>query len=78
MADAVIYQLGGHERMTPEEALSLALREAGDFEDVLIVAVERDTKNLVIRSSAMTRAGAAFLAKKVELHAHGVLGDDDG
>ena len=68
-----VYQLGAHERMSVEEALAQALREANTYERVLIVATNSEEKNLVIRSSAMSREEAAWLAKSAELHAHGLL-----
>ena len=68
-----VYQLGAHERMTVEEALSQASREAGDYESVLIIAIDAETKVMIVRSSAMTREGAAWMARKAELHAHGLL-----
>lgn len=72
-----VYQLGAHERMTVEEALAQSTREADEYESVLIVAVEKETKNLIVRSSALTREAAAWLSKRAELHAHGILGEDE-
>ena len=66
-----LIQLSPHNNMSPEECLSICLREVDDLEDVIVVGY--DTKgDLVVRSSVMTRAEATFMLMKAVDHARGI------
>ena len=60
-----VVELGAHENMEPEQALSFCLREKWD--EVLIIGLQEG--QIVIRSSKMDRKDALWLSKQVELHA---------
>lgn len=61
MADDNVIELGARPNMTVDECLSLVHRQRHDYEDVMVVAIHKDDQRLVLRSSSMTRAFAAFL-----------------
>ena len=73
MAAAVV-ELGAHDNMTCEEALALASRE--EWDEVMIVGYHKGDPSLVVRSSAMKRRDAVWLAEFAKLHAMGVVSDD--
>jgi hypothetical protein len=66
-----VIELGGHMRMTVEEALKSCLR--ADLQEVMIMGYDADG-DLIIASSAMSRKDALWLAEKARQSA---LGDDD-
>lgn len=68
MAD--IFMLNPHERMTVQEALEYAAREHAEFEDVMVIAYDKDGE-LMVRSSAMSRAEAVFMLLAALDHARG-------
>lgn len=63
-----VIELGAHQNMSPEQALSFCLRE--NWDEVLIVGIQDG--QIAIRSSKMTCRDALYLAKQVELHALGL------
>lgn len=71
--DDNVVELGAHDKMTIKEALEFCLREAETYEDIVIIATEKDTDDIIIRSSGMARMNAAWLADKLRMWAHGLL-----
>lgn len=78
-----VYELGAHENMTVEEALTLCLREAQDSDededdiDTIIISYYPDG-DLRIRSSHMTNETANWILDKAKIHVMDVKqkGDD--
>jgi len=70
---AEIVQLNAHDSMTVEEALSQCLREGDSYENVIILATDKETGKTIVRSSGMERATAAWLCDEGKFHAHGRL-----
>jgi hypothetical protein len=64
---STVVDLGPHERMTPEQALSSASREA--WENVLICGFHVDSGEIIVRSSHMTREFALWIIEHAKLHA---------
>jgi hypothetical protein len=62
-----VIHLGPHSNMSPEQALAQASREQWD--EVIIVGYHRDSADLVVRSSHMTRRDALWIAEYLKLHA---------
>lgn len=56
-----VVALGPHTRMTVKDCLSLALREADDYEEVLVIAGSK-RGTIITRSSEMSRKDALWLA----------------
>jgi len=63
-----VVELGAHENMKPEQALSFCLRE--NWDEVLIIGLQEG--QIAIRSSKMDCRDALWLAKQVELNALGL------
>lgn len=59
MADSYI-QLAPHSSMTVEQAIGYLYRNQGEFRDVIAIGYNSDGE-IVIRSSEMSRAEAAFM-----------------
>lgn len=57
---AQVYQLDPHDRMTPDECLSLCGRELTDLQEVIVVGIDADG-DLVVRASGMARKDAVWL-----------------
>lgn len=56
-----VVRLPAHERMTPEECIAFCGAEAADNRHVLVVAEDKNGR-MVVRSSAMSRSTALWLA----------------
>lgn len=69
MADIV--HLGPHDRMTPEEALASAAQEP--WEKVIICGFHKDSGEIVVRSSHITREFSLWIAEHLKLHILGRL-----
>lgn len=67
---AEIIALGPHERMTAEECLEFCARTKSEFQDVIVVGYDAEGK-VMIRSSHMSRADAAFMLLAALDHARG-------
>jgi hypothetical protein len=63
--EAELVELGGHERMTVQEALGLVAREAPT--SVLIVFEDAEG-NFILRSSRMERKDSLWLIEKARDH----------
>lgn len=63
-----VLQLNPHVNMSVEDCLQFCARNSSDYEDVLVVGYDADG-DLIIRSSHMTRAEAAFMLMKALDHA---------
>jgi len=57
---AQVFQLNPHENMTPAECLSLAARNADDYQDVIVVGVDQDG-HVRLTSSHVSREFATFI-----------------
>lgn len=69
-----VAEIGAHDNMTPAQALALSLREAvADGWDSVLIITETPDGEIIIRSSGMPRASAAWLAEKTKLYAMGIL-----
>lgn len=64
-----IHQLNNKTKMSPIEALAMASRE--EWSDIIIIGYQND--EFVIKSSAMTRKDALWLAKQAELNILDIL-----
>ena len=69
---SAVFALPPHDRMTVEECLAHCHLTHADFREVLVVGVSNDGR-LMIRSSGMSRADAAFLLLHALDHAKGVM-----
>lgn len=58
---ASVIQLNAHENMTPEQCLSYAARNAEDYDDVIIVGVDKISGQVILNSSHMSREFAVFI-----------------
>lgn len=67
---AEVVELGPHSRMTVDECLDFCSREDRNFQDVMILGY-CPKGELVVRSSAMTRAEAVFMLLRAIDHAKG-------
>lgn len=67
---AKVIELGAHENMTVTECLDLCRREAGGYQDVMVLAYGPDG-DLVVRSSAMDRKDALWMLTAAVQHATG-------
>jgi len=65
----VVIQLAAHENMTPEQALTLCVREAqrGEVKDVLIISTTAEDR-VCVRSSSMNRGEGNWLIDQAKLH----------
>jgi hypothetical protein len=66
-----ILQLNPHVNMTVDECLQYAARNSEEYQDVIVIGYDLDGQ-VMIRSSHMTRAEAAFLLMKALDHAKGI------
>lgn len=64
MAD--IIDLGPHERMTVEQVFATASREPWD--KVIICGFHKDSEDIVVRSSNVSREFALWIAEHLKLH----------
>lgn len=62
-----VVELGPHANMTPEQALAYSAREP--WENVIVVGFHKDSGDLVVRSSAMSRQFSLWIAEHLKLHA---------
>ena len=67
---AEVVMLNPHERMTPQEALEYCARDHEEYQDVIVVGYDREGE-IMIRSSAMSRAEASFMLLAALDHARG-------
>ena len=58
---AAVVELGPHPNMTVEQCLAYALRNHADLSDVIVVGYDAEDGGVVLRSSHIDRANAAFL-----------------
>lgn len=65
-----VLQLNPHVNMTVDECLQYAARNAEEYQDVVVVGYDKEGA-VMVRSSHMTRAEAAFLLMKALDHAKG-------
>lgn len=56
-----VIELGPHPNMSVEGCLALALRTHADLSDVIVVGYDAEDGSVVMRSSRIHRANAAFL-----------------
>ena len=68
---AEIVELGPHDRMTVGECLDLCARDKAEFRDVMVLGYDAEGR-IMIRSSHMSRAEAAFMLLAALDHARGV------
>lgn len=62
MSDGLV-NLPPHDRMTPDECLSLCLRSAGDYRDVIVLGHDEHGE-LIVRSSGMNCKDALWILMK--------------
>jgi hypothetical protein len=56
-----LVQLNPHTNMSAEECLAYCARNASDYSDVIVVGYDAEDGSVVLRSSHITRAEAAFM-----------------
>lgn len=61
-----VIELGPHGKMTSEEALAFCSRE--EWDEVIIVGYHKGDASLAMRSSAMKREAALWIAEHLRLH----------
>ncbi len=66
-----VIEFGPHTKMTPQEALALCQRE--DWDSIIIAGYEGPEKDFIVRSSALSREEALWLAEHLRLHALNLL-----
>ncbi len=69
MADVI--ELGSHDHMTVEQALTVASREP--WEQVIVCGYHKDGEEIVVRSSHISREFALWIAEHLKLQIMGRL-----
>jgi hypothetical protein len=71
-----VFNLPPHDRMTPEECLSFCAREAKDWTDVIVLAVDQEGELVILASKDISRQHAVWLLLEALDHARGVVTND--
>ena len=71
MPKSEVIQLNPHERMTVEQCVGYLQRNYGNLQDLIAGGVNADGQ-IVINSSAMSRAEAVFILLQALDHARGI------
>jgi hypothetical protein len=61
--------------MTPEECLSFCAREAGDWTDVIVLAVDQEGELVILASKDISRQYAVWLLLEALDYVRGVSND---